>query len=127
MKEGGVWSMVVGLIVVIVSFFLETTYGDSYNTGLLQKQQNILFVGLCLYLTGIILLCAGYIFEQIEKVIGTKTEGTVFDANKKAIKVGSYLVCPKCNKSNPSDFKKCRYCDTVLVVSESKANFSKAQ
>lgn len=77
MVGGGVSLMVIGVAVSIISFLLNTTTSSSffdesanrtYNIGLMQNQQHILLIGLVLFLSGMILMSAGFIKEAVEKL-----------------------------------------------------------
>ncbi len=76
MVGGGISLMIAGVAVTIISFLLDTTRSSNlfdemasrtYNIGLMQNQQHILLIGLCFFLSGMILMCSGLIKESIEK------------------------------------------------------------
>lgn len=77
MKVGGSIILAIGGLLVFTAFMLETSVssslfddnaGRTMNLGLMQDQQNILITGLCLVLSGFVLIVGGYIVDQLESI-----------------------------------------------------------
>lgn len=85
MKESGFWGTfegiltTIGLITIIVSFFLDTTVsnsgsmfnnsGGTYNIGLMQRQMMVLYVGIVLTFIGLILFAVNSLKEKFDILI----------------------------------------------------------
>lgn len=77
MKVGGSIILAIGTLLTFVAFVFETSVPSSFldesssrtmNIGLMQDQQNILITGLCLVLSGFVLIVGGYIVDQLESI-----------------------------------------------------------
>jgi hypothetical protein len=64
MKKAGVLLIVLGIVSVFLAFNMDVVVGTSYNIGLLNERQNIVYLSGILFLAGIILFGFGVVVKE---------------------------------------------------------------
>lgn len=102
MKVSGIIILVIGGIILIISFAMETTVtsysllsdNEYYNLGKLNNKTNTMIVSSIFIISGILLLSAGILNEKINKIFLTSKE----------IKKINSSFCEKCGNRTEFNF-----------------------
>ena len=126
MKPLGIMLIIIGLIVLIIALFLETTVTSSYlstsgtyNMGLLQRQLIVLIISGIIIIVGFILTTGGIIIEKSKPIYIRSEDSSIKNISKKPeesinidnINESEELIncwtCTACSKLNKIEDKIC--------------------
>jgi len=69
MKKAGILLIALSLLIVFLAFNMDVVVGTSYNIGLLNERQNIVYLSGVLFLSGVMFFGFGFVAKEEAKNI----------------------------------------------------------